>query len=273
MRSFVLFIYGLSCGYGLLRPTASATEKSSATQLSGSAADAFVAAGSAEAVKELSHLGNDSMLQANMLTFHREIAIPGDFQKDAGIAEMKNNLSNEINEERGRRKRRKMLKYLQPILIGFLIMKFIIFPLVLKTLTALSTSSFVMSKIALAITGLLVLKWLISGSGDGGGYDGGAKDRTHLEIVHLPFPLTKAYHKGNVGGGGAAFGGWDDLASSGSSNVFAIRHGGKPHKYIPVNNLKHMAHVVAAATVADAADNAEGVYRNTRPVFDDKPFL
>lgn len=165
------------------------------------------------------------------------------------------------------------MKYLQPILIGFLIVKFIIFPLVLKTLTALSTSSFVMSKIALAIAGLLVLKWLLSGSGDGGGYDGGAKERTHLEIVHLPFPLTKAYHRGNVGAGGAAFGGWDDLASSGSNSVFAIKHGSKSHKYIPVSNVKQMAHVVAAAAVADAEDNGDGGYRNTRPVFDAKPFL
>lgn len=132
-----------------------------------------------------------------------------------------------------------------------------------------------MSKIALAIAGLLVLKWLLSGSGDGGGYDGGAKERTHLEIVHLPFPLTKAYHRDTVIGGGGAMGGWDDLSSSGSNSVFAIKHGNKPHKYIPVGNLKQMAQVVAAAAaVADTTDNGyRNGYRNTHPGSEAKPFL
>ncbi|XP_011182645.2 uncharacterized protein LOC105212401 [Zeugodacus cucurbitae] len=207
-----------------------------------------------------------------MLTSQHGIEKRSDIQKDTDIAALKN-FTNELNEERGRRKRRKMLKYLQPLLIGFLIVKFIIFPLVLKTLTALSTSSFVMSKIALALAGLLVLKWLLSGSGDGGGYDGGTKERTHLEIVHLPIPLTKAYQRGNIVVGGVGNGGWDDLSLSGSSSVFAIKHPNKPHKYIPVGNMKEIAHVVAAAAAADAADIGSGGYRNTRPVFDAKPFL
>lgn len=97
MNSFVLFVYGLSCGYGLLRPTATATAKSPAIQLIGLATEAFVATGRAETVNELNRLGNDSVLQANMLTHRHEIQKRGDIQKDDKISELKN-FSNEINE-------------------------------------------------------------------------------------------------------------------------------------------------------------------------------
>ncbi|XP_039231640.1 uncharacterized protein LOC6537586 isoform X2 [Drosophila yakuba] len=77
---------------------------------------------------------------------------------------------------------------------GRAIAKMVLLPLVLKWLTALSTSSFVMGKIALVTSGVLALKWILAG--------GHARDR--LEIVHSHTPLVKGLHG-------------SDLSSSGSS--------------------------------------------------------
>lgn len=97
MRSFVLFVYGLSFGYGLLRPTATATIKSPDTQLGSSVTDVLLAAGRALTAKELNHLRNDSTLQVNMLTYQREIEKRGVIQKETDIDELKN-FANELNE-------------------------------------------------------------------------------------------------------------------------------------------------------------------------------
>ncbi|CAD6993253.1 unnamed protein product [Ceratitis capitata] len=270
--------------YGLLHCAADAAVAATVTvnptmptqQLDGAAVGTVLTAPAALTVEELKSLANNSLPQTEMPTLKRKNEKPKDVRSGTTATKVSlRNLAQELNEGRGRHKRRKMLKYLQPLLIGVLIVKFILLPLVLKTLTALSTSSFVMSKIALAAAGLLVLKWLLTGSGDGGGgYDGGAKERTHVEIVHLPVPLTKSYHRGGGGGAGVStLNGWNDLSLSGSSSVLAIKHMGKPNKYIPVGDVKDMAHIVAAAAVADTTNNGGNGYRNTHPVYDGKPFL
>ncbi|EDW97844.1 uncharacterized protein LOC6537586 isoform X1 [Drosophila yakuba] len=98
-------------------------------------------------------------------------------------------------EGRGKQKKQKKLKKMvYPILAAVAIAKMVLLPLVLKWLTALSTSSFVMGKIALVTSGVLALKWILAG--------GHARDR--LEIVHSHTPLVKGLHG-------------SDLSSSGSS--------------------------------------------------------
>ncbi|XP_017491363.1 PREDICTED: uncharacterized protein LOC108379521 [Rhagoletis zephyria] len=233
-----------------------------------------MATNSAQIEVGIKNAEKDSPQQANVSAYQRESVKPKAIRAEAAALETS---AVEFSEGRGKYKRRKMLKYLQPLLVGVLIVKFILLPLVLKTLTALSTSSFVMSKIALATAGLFVLKWLFSGSEDGSGYNGGVKERTHFEIVHLPLPLTKTYQRGNAGGD--VVGGWSDLSLSGSNSILAVKHANnKPSKYIPVNSAKEMAHMVAAAVATDSVGGNS--YRSTRPyarpydaAFYGKPFL
>jgi len=92
------------------------------------------------------------------------------------------------------KKQKKLMKMVYPLLAAAAVAKIVLLPLVLKWLTALSTSSFIMGKIALATSGLLALKWILSG--------GHAHDR--LEIVHSHAPLIKGLHG-------------TDLSSSGNS--------------------------------------------------------
>ncbi|ALC46823.1 Osi13 [Drosophila busckii] len=114
-------------------------------------------------------------------------------------------LDNWSSQARGKHhKQKKLLKMLYPLLGAAVLAKVILLPLILKWLTALSASSFVMGKIALAASGLLALKSIMSA--------GHARDR--LEIIHSSAPSLKAYH--------------GDLSSSGSSWL-PIR----PH-YIPL---------------------------------------
>ncbi|XP_062126787.1 uncharacterized protein LOC133839343 [Drosophila sulfurigaster albostrigata] len=117
-------------------------------------------------------------------------------------------------EGRGKhsKKSKKLLKLLYPLLGAAVLAKLILLPLILKWLTALSASSFVMGKIALATSGLLAFKSMLSNTH--------AHDR--VEIVHSSAPTLKSYHS--------------DLSSSGSSWM-PMRH-----PYIPLAITKDAAY-------------------------------
>ncbi|XP_041673737.1 uncharacterized protein LOC108115272, partial [Drosophila eugracilis] len=114
---------------------------------------------------------------------------------DLSPHEVNNMLESWSTEGRGKhKKQKKLMKMVYPLLAAAAVAKIVLLPLVLKWLTALSASSFVMGKIALATSGLLALKYILSG--------GHAHDR--LEIVHSHAPVVKGLHG-------------TDLSSSGSS--------------------------------------------------------
>lgn len=92
-------------------------------------------------------------------------------------------------------KQKKLLKMLYPLLGAAVLAKLILLPLILKWLTALSASSFVMGKIALLTAGLLAFKSIMSS---------GHAHHDRLEIIHSSAPTYKSYHH-------------SDLSSSGSS--------------------------------------------------------
>ncbi|KAH8360060.1 hypothetical protein KR093_010422, partial [Drosophila rubida] len=113
-----------------------------------------------------------------------------------------------------KKKSKKLLKVLYPLLGAAVLAKLILLPLVLKWLTALSASSFIMGKIALATSGLLAFKSMLSNMH--------AQDR--VQIVHASVPTIKSYH--------------GDLSSSGSSWM-PMRH-----PYIPLSVSKDVAYRV-----------------------------
>lgn len=110
-------------------------------------------------------------------------------------------------------KHKKLLKMVYPLLGAAAVAKLILLPLILKWLTALSASSFVMGKIALLTAGLLAFKSIMS--------SGHARDR--LEIIHSSAPTYKSYHQ-------------PDLSSSGSSWMPIRQH------YIPLGVSKDAAY-------------------------------
>ncbi|XP_030562734.1 uncharacterized protein LOC115764038 [Drosophila novamexicana] len=119
-------------------------------------------------------------------------------------------LDNWTTEARGKQhKQKKLLKMLYPLLGAAVLAKLILLPLILKWLTALSASSFVMGKIALAAAGLLALKSIMSPTHE------------RLEIVHASAPALKSYH--------------GDLSSSGTSWMPIRQH------YIPLGVAKAQA--------------------------------
>ncbi|XP_064550771.1 uncharacterized protein Osi13 [Drosophila montana] len=119
-------------------------------------------------------------------------------------------LDNWTTEARGKKhKQKKLLKMLYPLLGAAVLAKLILLPLILKWLTALSASSFVMGKIALAAAGLLALKSIMSPAHE------------RLEIVHASAPSLKSYH--------------GDLSSSGTSWMPLRQH------YIPLGVAKAQA--------------------------------
>ncbi|KAH8295185.1 hypothetical protein KR018_008384 [Drosophila ironensis] len=99
-------------------------------------------------------------------------------------------------EGRGKhKKQKKLMKMIYPMLAAAALAKLVLLPLILKWLTALSTSSFVMGKIALATSGLLALKWIMS--------SGHAHDR--LEIIHSSAPAIKGFHAADLSGSGSTW--------------------------------------------------------------------
>ncbi|XP_017046586.1 uncharacterized protein LOC108091752 [Drosophila ficusphila] len=115
---------------------------------------------------------------------------------DLSPEEVNNMLESWAAEGRGRhKKQKKLMKMVYPLLAAAALAKLVLLPLVLKWLTALSTSSFVMSKIALAISGILALRWILSG--------GNVRDR--LEIVHSHAPSIKGLHGVDITSSGSSW--------------------------------------------------------------------
>ncbi|XP_055907180.1 uncharacterized protein LOC129942332 [Eupeodes corollae] len=85
------------------------------------------------------------------------------------------------------RKRKKFLKFMYPLLMAALFAKLVVVPLFLKLLIATTSSAFVMSKIALVISALIALSWLL----------GATRERAKLQIVQYPGPSGS---KKNLGG-------------------------------------------------------------------------
>ncbi|KAM8705233.1 hypothetical protein ACLKA7_009658 [Drosophila subpalustris] len=142
------------------------------------------------------------------------------FGNELSAEEVTNLLNNWTAEGRGKHhKNKKLLKTLFPLLGAAVLAKLILLPLILKWLTALSASSFVMGKIALAAAGLLALKSILS--------SGHARDR--LEIIHSSAPSYKSYH--------------GDLSSS-DSTWMPIRR-----PYIPLGMSKEVAFRVPSSTI------------------------
>lgn len=108
--------------------------------------------------------------------------------------------------------------------MGVLVAKIVLIPLILKMLTAISSSALVMGKIALVTTGFIALKWIFSENS----YD--TKDR--FELIYLPNG-GKSYRSASGG-----FSLNDDQYWSDSSNQYtAIAPAASmgQQKYIPVN--------------------------------------
>ncbi|KAH8407119.1 hypothetical protein KR222_007437, partial [Zaprionus bogoriensis] len=122
-------------------------------------------------------------------------------------------------------KHKKLLKMLYPVLGAVVLAKLILLPLILKWLTALSASSFVMGKIALLTAGLLAFKSIMSA--------GHAHDR--LEIIHSAAPALKSYHHA-------------ELSSSGSSWMPIRQH------YVPLGMAKEPTYRVAPSASLDAKE-------------------
>lgn len=64
------------------------------------------------------------------------------------------------------------------VMAALLLIKAILFPLLIKFSTAVSAASFVMSKIALLVSGVLALKWLLQADKK--------EAKSRLEIVQVP---------------------------------------------------------------------------------------
>lgn len=89
----------------------------------------------------------------------------------------------EAEEARGHKHKHKhhhkhMNKYIHKVMAVMLVLKAILFPILIKFSTAVSAASFVMSKIALIVSGLLAVKWLISSEKK--------EPKSRVEIVQVP---------------------------------------------------------------------------------------
>uniref|UniRef100_A0A1A9W5N4 Uncharacterized protein n=1 Tax=Glossina brevipalpis TaxID=37001 RepID=A0A1A9W5N4_9MUSC len=127
----------------------------------------------------------------------------------------------DIELQKGRHNRykryKKLQKFIVPLLMGVLVAKLIFIPLMLKMLTAISTSALVMSKIALVATGFVALKWIFTGS---------VKEDTRFDLIYLPQSNKAApfRHGGNR----------DDQAWDASEVLEIQPYKKTKHKYIPV---------------------------------------
>lgn len=70
-------------------------------------------------------------------------------------------------------------RIIYPVLMGLLIAKMILFPLLLKALTIMSSASFVLSKMSLLSTIMLGFKWFLTQNVQ-------SQQESKVEVVHLP---------------------------------------------------------------------------------------
>lgn len=85
----------------------------------------------------------------------------------------------------GRRKgKKRMQRYLYPVMIGLFIAKVIIFPILLKALTVMSSASFVLSKMSLLTSLLLGFKWFLTNNNHQ--QQSRPAEPSKVEIVHVP---------------------------------------------------------------------------------------
>lgn len=88
----------------------------------------------------------------------------------------------------GKKKGKHMRRILYPVLMGLFIAKIIIFPLLLKALTIMSSASFVLSKMSLLSTIMLGFKWFLTQNTMQSQQD------SKVEVVHVPLRKYNTQH-------------------------------------------------------------------------------
>lgn len=78
-------------------------------------------------------------------------------------------------------------RILYPVLMGLFIAKIIIFPLLLKALTIMSSASFVLSKMSLLSTIMLGFKWFLTQHTQ-------TQQESKVEVVHVPLRKYQNQH-------------------------------------------------------------------------------
>ncbi len=91
----------------------------------------------------------------------------------------------------GKKKRKHGMAFrriLYPVLMGLFIAKIIIFPLLLKALTIMSSASFVLSKMSLLSTIMLGFKWFLTQNVMQ------TQQESKVEVVHVPLRKYNTQH-------------------------------------------------------------------------------
>lgn len=90
---------------------------------------------------------------------------------------------------RGKKKgKRGLRRIIYPVLMGLFIAKLIIFPLLLKALTFMSSASFVLSKMSLLSTIMLGFKWFLTQNTQQ------PQQESKVEVVHVPLRKYNTQH-------------------------------------------------------------------------------
>lgn len=143
--------------------------------------------------------------------------------------------------------------------MGVLAAKLILIPVLLKVLTAISTSALVLSKIALFTTGFLALKWLFSGS---------VKDSTRFDLIYLPQSEAAPFR---IRGGSFTLA--NDQAWDASEVVDLQPYKKTQHKYIPMI-VKDGTKYSSYGSGDGAKDSyAQATYYGETNLYKGKPFL
>lgn len=83
---------------------------------------------------------------------------------------------------------RGLRRVLYPVMMGLFISKIIIFPLLLKALTIMSSASFVLSKMSLFSTIMLGFKWFLTQ------HNTQPQQESKVEVVHVPLRKYQNQH-------------------------------------------------------------------------------
>uniref|UniRef100_A0A1B0B2Y3 Uncharacterized protein n=1 Tax=Glossina palpalis gambiensis TaxID=67801 RepID=A0A1B0B2Y3_9MUSC len=154
---------------------------------------------------------------------------------------------------------KKLHKFAMPLLMGVLAAKLILIPLMLKVLTAISTSALALSKIALVATGFLALKWFFSEP---------AKDNTRFDLIYLPQSEAVPFR---IRGGSFTLA--KDQAWDASEVVDLQPYKKSQHKYIPMivkDGAKYSSYGSGDGTKDSYAQNT---YYGETNLYKGKPFL